>query len=368
MANKLVNIENAQYTILFIDDNFNQYLEILTVVSTSFGFNIQAFDNINEGLAYLDINYKNIGSVILDICFPANEMQGIDALIKIKTYYDLLPVIMLTGSDSEKDIQTAVNCMKQGAYNYVGKEKFNPIYLFQVIQSAIKQFQINLELERYQVLKEEYRDKALAYEKMLYTTEMILKNILSDKLLFPPTFEKRIKDFESFYDKIKKKEKSEGFIAEPFRRFTDIAGIRVIFYNAVDLQRAVDLLKATTDFTDIKTGENIIADDKSITYGYRAVHFDIKLNTEKRGHLEEYQMLTDLPCEVQFKTIFAHAWSKVYHRLSYKQADDIKSRLGEQEMLDNDFKEAAQQLEHIEQHITDLCAKYFPIKLIPNDN
>ena len=362
-------IEDKQFTILFIDDNFSQYLETLTIVGCSYGFNIQAFNNVIDGLAFLDVNNRNIGAVILDLSFPANEIQGIEALNKIKRNYDLLPVIMLTGSDSEKDIEIAVDCMKMGANNYVGKEKFNPTYLFQVILSAVQQYQTNLELERHKALKEEYRNNIPVYEKMLYTTEMILKNILNNKLMFPPTYENRIKDFKSFYDKIKNKEHSEALISDPFKRFSDIAGIRVIFYNAVDLQKAVELLQGTNDFIDMKTGSNLIADDKSESYGYRAVHFDVKLNAEKRLNLEEYNMLIGIPCEVQFKTIFSHSWSKVYHALSYKEIGEMKLTPEDLQKLNEDFKEAAKNLENIELQITSLCAKYFPgNNSMPNGN
>jgi ppGpp synthetase/RelA/SpoT-type nucleotidyltranferase len=249
------------------------------------------------------------------------------------------------------------------------KTNFDLVSLFQMLKVAVSQYQSNTELERHTALKEEYRNKIGAFEKMLYTTEMILQNTLKGKLMFPPTFEKRVKDFKSFYEKTKQKEQKEGFIADPFTRFTDVAGLRIIFYNAVDLQKAVDLLLATNDFIDVKTGSNLVADDKSKTYGYRAVHFDVKLNEKKRLHLEEYQMLLNTPCEVQFKTIFAHSWSKVYHALSYKQMDEMDLSTREQQQLDIDFKEAAKNLESIEQQITDLCAKYHPsTKTIPNAN
>jgi len=362
------NMQKMQFTILFIDDNCNQYLETLNIVANSYGFNIKAFNNVIEGLDFLNENHKNIGAVILDIIFPGNETQGPDALIEIKRKYNLLPVIMLTGSDSETDIEIAVNCMKIGASNYVGKTKFNPIYLFQVVQSAFQQYQINLEIERHKVLKEEYSSKKSVYEKMLYTTEMIIENILNDKLMFPPTYEKRVKEFKSFYEKLKNKEKSEGFIAYPFERITDIAGLRIIFYNAADLQKAVDSLKESNDFYDI-TGGDLIADDKSKTFGYRAVHFDVKLNAEKRLHLEEYQGLSNIPCEVQFKTIFAHSWSKVHHALSYKEIGEIQLTPEDQQKLNEDFKETAKNLENIEQKITALCEKYYSnTKSNPNVN
>lgn len=360
MENNAYNDQRAKITVLFIDDNYSQYLDTLTLVADSFGYKVQAFCSVKEGLAFLDENLINVGAVILDIFFPRDDIQGIDALSKIRSQYYLLPVIMLTDGDSEKDIEIVVDCMKKGATYYVSKLKLNPIYLFQVIKSAFQQYHLNLEIERQKVLKEEYRNKISVYEKMLYTTEMILKNILRDKLYFPPTFEKRIKTFKSFYEKLKSKEKFEGFIAEPFKRITDISGLRIIFYNAVDLQKAVDAIKRVNDFWDFKTACFPLADDKSNSNGYRAVNFDVVLNEKKRLKLEEYEMLSNIPCEVQLRTIFAHAWSEVQHAMSYKKNDGLKLSEEEKQKLDDDFREAANKLESIEIQITNLCAKYYP--------
>ena len=318
-------------------------------------------------MEYLAANSKEIGAVLLDLSFTTNNYEGVEALHSIKKSYTLLPVIILTGSQSEKDMAMAVNCMRDGAFNYLSKMNFDPVSLFKMLRVAVNQYQANLELERHTSLKEEYRSKIHLYEQMSQATEMILKNILKDKLMFVPTFESRIKEFKSFYEKIGAKEKSEGQIDDPFTRFSDLAGLRVVFYNSMDMQKAVLLLQESDDFIDIETGSKLVADDKSKIYGYRAVHFDVKINPEKRLHLEEYKVLSNIPCEIQFKTIFAHSWSKVYHALSYKQIDEIKLTPDEEQQLGEDFKEAATQLESIEQHITDLCSKYFPkSKSTPN--
>jgi len=356
-------------TILFIDDDSASLMDVFSVIGKSFDFNVLAFNTIDKGLAYLETNENEVAAVLLDLSFTPNNYEGVDALKNIKKNNALLPVIMLTGSQSEKDMAMAVNCMRDGAFNYVGKSNFDPASLFQMLKVAVSQYQVSAELLRHTALKEDYRNKITAHEKMLYTTEMILHNILKDKLMFAPTFEGRIKTFKSFYDKIKQKEQKEGFIADPFTRFTDLVGLRVIFYNAVDMQKAVELLQAADDFVDVKKGGSVVADDKSKSYGYRAFHFDVKLNEPKRLHLKEYEMLSNIPCEVQFKTIFAHSWSKVYHALSYKQMDEMDLSIEEQQNLDTDFKEAAKNLESIEQQITDLCRKHHPkTKSIPNAN
>jgi ppGpp synthetase/RelA/SpoT-type nucleotidyltranferase/CheY-like chemotaxis protein len=362
-------MERSLQTILLIDDSFTKFIDGFSTVGKTFGFTIQPFYNPKAGIAYLQENKDNIGAVLLDLSFTSGNYEGVEALQQIKNSNTLLPVIMLAGSQSEKDMAMAVACMKEGAFNYVVKTNFDLVSLFQMVKVAVSRYQSNAKTERHTALKEEYRSKYAAYQKMLYTTEMILQNILKDKLMFPPTFEGRVKEFKSFYEKVKQKEAKEGFITEPFKRVTDIAGLRVVFYNSADMQKAMELLTATNDFINVDAEGELKGDDKSKTYGYRAVHFDVKLNDKKRLHLEEYHMLKNIPCEVQFKTIFAHSWSKVYHALSYKEVGEMKLTQKEKEKLDNDFKEAAKNLESIEQQITNLCSKYHPnSKIVPNAN
>jgi ppGpp synthetase/RelA/SpoT-type nucleotidyltranferase/CheY-like chemotaxis protein len=358
-------METSQHTILLIDDSYSTAINGYSKIGRDKGFIFKGFDTIESGISYLEKSHNEIDAVVLGLSFTPNNYEGLTALKQIQRFNELLPVIMLI--EKQSDTQIVANCLKEGAFHFVSRMNFDSISLFNILAVAITQYQSKSKSERFKALEREFERKTIAYEKMLYTTEMILQNMLNGKLMFNPTFENRVKEFQSFYNKIVKKEKVEGFIADPFKRFSDMAGLRVIFYNKVDLQTAVDLLVSSNDFVDVKKGGNPIADDKSKSQGYRAVHFDIQLNEEKRLHLEEYKMLMNIPCEVQFKTVFAHSWSKVYHALSYKENTEIKLSTEEQQQLDVNFREAASKLQSIEQQITDLCT-IFHLSKHPNAN
>jgi len=348
-------------TILLIDDSYSNFIEGFSKMGKSFGFNVLAFDSITNGLSFLQSNINEIGAVLLDLSFSQNEYEGVGALREIKENFALLPVVVLPETYSAKDIEVAINCIQTGAFHYVVKKDFNPASLFQILKVAVSQYAFNINSYRYNALKEEYRNRIYVFEQMLQTTEMILKNTIQDKVMFTPTFEKRIKGFNSFYDKVLKKEKIEGILSDPFSRITDIVGLRVIFYNSADLLYAIDLLTNTNDFINIKSKACVAGDYKLKAYGYRAVHFDVNINPEKRLHLEEYRVLRDVSCEIQFKTIFAHSWSKVYHALSYKDNGLMKISGEVKKMLEFDFQEVAKNLETLEQQVTTLCKKYFPL-------
>lgn len=216
------------------------------------------------------------------------------------------------------------------------------------------------EQSRYKSLKEQFAAKRNLYQSMLEAAQMIIRNILQDKLMFQPEFQYRIKDFESFYKKILRKEEKEETICEPFDRFCDVAGLRVIFYNSDDLEKAVKLVEDSDDFVNFADGTKLKGDDKSKAYGYRAVHLDARLNPEKRCHLKEYSDLSRISCEMQFTTVFAHAWSKTHHALSYKDDRDVGLSEDKQKELDNAFTVAAANLEDIENKITRLTKEFYP--------
>ncbi len=155
------------YSVLFIDDQSKHYLTSLESAAKSFGYEIYPADTVLEGLQFLESYAEIVDAIILDVCFPKGEMQGIEALEKIKTKYEYLPVIMLTDSDSADDLDKVVQCMKSGAYNYVGKRTLNPVYLFQVIHTAVENTRAlkrtlakvdkEIKEERYFTVKREYK-------------------------------------------------------------------------------------------------------------------------------------------------------------------------------------------------------------------
>ena len=132
-------MENRDRSILFIDDNYGEFLDTLKPQAEYKGYNLVPSETAEEGIQLLDSYISSIDAVILDHVFPIDKMQGLDALKLIKKKYKYLPVIMLTGSESAEDIGTVVQCMKAGAYNYVGKRHLNPEYLFQLLDNAINQ-------------------------------------------------------------------------------------------------------------------------------------------------------------------------------------------------------------------------------------
>ena len=108
--------------VLLVDDevsfveSFGERLELRD-------FEISKAFSGEEALKVLEEN-KNIEVVILDVKMPG--MDGIETLAEIKRKNPLVEVMMLSG---HADVESAIEGMKQGAYDYLMK----PIEIDQII-------------------------------------------------------------------------------------------------------------------------------------------------------------------------------------------------------------------------------------------
>ncbi|UCG06325.1 MAG: response regulator [Desulfobacterales bacterium] len=120
--------------VLLVDDEvsfvetFAERLEIRNL-DISKAFNGEA------ALKALEAN-KNVEVVILDVRMPG--MDGIETLTEIKKKFPLVEVIMLTG---HADVESAIDGMKQGAFDYLMKPFDMDQLIAKVTEAAIKKRQ-----------------------------------------------------------------------------------------------------------------------------------------------------------------------------------------------------------------------------------
>ena len=99
--------------ILIVDDE-KDFVEMFSLRLTRQGEKVSVAYSGQEALDLLE--KTKIDVVILDIRMPG--MDGIETLKRIKSSYPLVEVIMLTGHGST---ETAVEGMKEGAFDYLLK-------------------------------------------------------------------------------------------------------------------------------------------------------------------------------------------------------------------------------------------------------
>ena len=132
--------------ILIVDDE-ESVRRLLNKRLTNEGY--QCLEAANASQALDELRRKKISLVLLDIKMPGKS--GVELLPEIKAGHPDTSVIMITAT---ADMQTAVQCMKQGAYDYVIK----PFELDEItigVGRALEQRRLILENKEYQQHLEE---------------------------------------------------------------------------------------------------------------------------------------------------------------------------------------------------------------------
>lgn len=102
------------HPILIVDD------ELLALKSMEFSLRTNGFTNVilcSDSRDVMEIMaQQEIGAALLDIQMP--DISGMELLKEIRERYPEVPVVMVTGND---DVETVVQCMRGGAYDYLVK-------------------------------------------------------------------------------------------------------------------------------------------------------------------------------------------------------------------------------------------------------
>ena len=134
-------------SILVIDDE-KSILQTLEGILTDEGFEVHSELSAVSALKKIDEMMPDL--VILDIWMP--DMNGIDALVKLKQEYPYLQVIMMSG---HADVETAVKATKLGAYDFIEKP-LTMEELLLAINNALNFYQLEEEIS---ILRERDKNK-----------------------------------------------------------------------------------------------------------------------------------------------------------------------------------------------------------------
>lgn len=170
----------------------------------------------------------------------------------------------------------------------------------------------------------------------------------------------RVKTFDSLYNKIFIRSNDEfenqtlkdaagitylDAINEPhihyhkiFQVIKDLAGVRVVLLFESDLESILKIFNKISNKEEVGSRDLVLKEkkfykqsmkdsdnskfpaDKKASWGYRSLHLTVKPGLE-RLKLTEFKNLRDVQCEIQFRTVLAHAWADVNHDLEYKNRE-----------------------------------------------
>ena len=126
----------GQVELLFVDDD-NEFRGIAAQWFTRRGFRVQEAPGVNDALRLLQDRQFDV--VVSDMAMPG--LTGLDLLQRIKELSPDCEVLLLTG---EGTVETAVQAMKFGAYDFLSKP-FPLTELEALIQKAYERRQLNKE-------------------------------------------------------------------------------------------------------------------------------------------------------------------------------------------------------------------------------
>ncbi len=121
----------SKTTLLLVDDE-KAFLDTIVKRLEKRGMGVCAVYGGKEALAAIE-EKKTIEVVLLDVKMP--QMDGMETLTEIKKRWPLIEVIMLTGHAS---VESAIDGMKQGAFDYLMKPCDMDVLVEKVNEAAAK--------------------------------------------------------------------------------------------------------------------------------------------------------------------------------------------------------------------------------------
>lgn len=132
----------------------------------------------------------------------------------------------------------------------------------------------------------------------------------------------RVKDREESVRKfVRKYQQSLEASGTPYEikdYINDLIGVRVVLLYEPDIHKVGNILSSEFEVLGV-TDKSKALENKADAFGYKGLHLDLKLSTE-RSEMREYKPYAELRFEVQIRTIIQDAWSVLDHQIKYKKA------------------------------------------------
>ena len=158
-------------------------------------------------------------------------------------------------------------------------------------------------------LKIEYESRVSLYREALGRGTKLIQGQLQEFEIDISTIQSRIKTFESFFEKIRRKK-----YENPFIDIEDIAGLRIICYYPSDVASIEKLISSVFNLESAIDKSDHLDIDK---FGYRSNHYVIKLKCDNDSEFNEQS--TDCKIEIQVRTLLMHVWASIQEKLEYKK-------------------------------------------------
>lgn len=168
-----------------------------------------------------------------------------------------------------------------------------------------------------QSAREAYLAKEFHYASLLTEVKFSIASGLAKAGLKIHSVTGRVKELESFLEKIDRK----GY-DDPFTQAQDLVGVRIVALFMSDLTAIENVI---ADLFEVVERDDHIDGGPVEEFGYMSIHYICRLGVGHTG--PRYADLGELFFEVQIRTIVMDAWANVSHHLGYKGDSTIPDDL-----------------------------------------
>jgi putative GTP pyrophosphokinase len=167
------------------------------------------------------------------------------------------------------------------------------------------------------LITQQYVDSLPRFRRLEEEAKYVLKTAITSADIKLDSLSSRVKELDSFLTKARRKQ-----TAKPFEEIRDIVGLRLVCLFLSDIPRLSDIIRR--DF-NVLSEDNKIEGQEVAAFGYMSLHYTLTLRPNYVG--PRYEGITDIPLEVQVRTVAMNAWATISHHLEYKTENDVPSNL-----------------------------------------
>jgi len=156
--------------ILIIDDEAD-IRDLIAGVLEDEGFETREAANSDE--CFAEVSNRRPSLIILDIWLRGSNLDGIEILQELRKKAVDLPIIMISGHGN---IETAVNTIKMGAYDFIEKP-FKAERLMQVVERALEAARLKREVQELRQKGGEFVDELICRSNAMVQLEQAIKRV-----------------------------------------------------------------------------------------------------------------------------------------------------------------------------------------------
>jgi len=156
--------EDEPQTIIVIDDDYAMRLSCSKILA-KVGYRVESFDNGAEGVD--GASRLRPALVVVDLKMPG--ISGLEVIARVREIDPLIVIVVITGYAT---IDTAVEAMKAGAYDFLPKP-FSPEALRLIVERGLERRRLTLETRRCEVERELLKRRFITFVSHQLQTPLV---------------------------------------------------------------------------------------------------------------------------------------------------------------------------------------------------